>query len=295
MLAADARRRRRRQRDVRRRRDRAHDGRARRRRRERARVARARRLTRRDRELARPDRADVGRDRESRRRRATADRRRRRSRPRLDEARLGQDQLLRRQRAEDARLGRPHGAAVRGAPGLAGSRREAARRGRRRERCVEPMYQLTPLQLAIVNGHYTLGEAAHRARRRRRRRLAVHRRRHAQSRLLRAAAESAREGRRRDLARRARRRCSSAARIPTCRTRKGFRGDGKPRLPERTVAGEIPVPPGATPLDRAAAASDFAAVETLLAHGASATVVDGRRHDAADAARGLLARARRAR
>ncbi len=53
----------------------------------------------------------------------------------------------------------------------------------------------------------------------------------------------------------------------------GFDGDGKPRLPERTVAGEILVPPGATPLDRAAAAGDFAVVETLLAHGASARVV----------------------
>ncbi len=54
---------------------------------------------------------------------------------------------------------------------------------------------------------------------------------------------------------------------------KGARdGDGKPRLPERTVAGEILVPPGATPLDRAAAASDFAVVETLLEHGASTTV-----------------------
>jgi len=50
-------------------------------------------------------------------------------------------------------------------------------------------------------------------------------------------------------------------------------GAAKPRLPERTVAGEIVVPPGATPLDRAAAASDFAVVETLLAHGASAKVV----------------------
>jgi ankyrin repeat protein len=52
-----------------------------------------------------------------------------------------------------------------------------------------------------------------------------------------------------------------------------FDGDGKPRLPERTVAGDILVPPGATPLDRAAAANDFAVVETLLAHGASAKVV----------------------
>jgi ankyrin repeat protein len=32
------------------------------------------------------------------------------------------------------------------------------------------------------------------------------------------------------------------------------------------------VPPGATPLDRASAAADFAVVETLLAHGASPSV-----------------------
>lgn len=44
-------------------------------------------------------------------------------------------------------------------------------------------------------------------------------------------------------------------------------------IPERTVAGTITVPAGATALDRAAAAGDFAVVETLLAHGASATVV----------------------
>jgi ankyrin repeat protein len=49
-------------------------------------------------------------------------------------------------------------------------------------------------------------------------------------------------------------------------------GDDKARLPERTAAGEIAVPPGATPRDRAAAAGDFAVVETLLAHGASAKV-----------------------
>jgi ankyrin repeat protein len=44
-------------------------------------------------------------------------------------------------------------------------------------------------------------------------------------------------------------------------------------IPERTVAGTIPIPAGATPLDRAAAAGDFVAVETLLAHGANTTVV----------------------
>jgi len=50
-------------------------------------------------------------------------------------------------------------------------------------------------------------------------------------------------------------------------------GDGKPSLPERTVAGEIAVPPGATPLDRASAAGDFPVVTALITHGASAAVV----------------------
>jgi ankyrin repeat protein len=96
----------------------------------------------------------------------------------------------------------------------------------------EPMYQLTPLQLAIVNGHYTLA-----------------------TRLIERGAD------------------------PDLPYTKGLpegllpEGAAKPRLPERTVAGEIVVPPGATPLDRAAAASDFAVVETLLTHGASAKVV----------------------
>jgi ankyrin repeat protein len=43
-------------------------------------------------------------------------------------------------------------------------------------------------------------------------------------------------------------------------------------IPERTVAGEIPVPAGATPLDRAATASDFDAIAVLLAGGANPSV-----------------------
>ena len=43
-------------------------------------------------------------------------------------------------------------------------------------------------------------------------------------------------------------------------------------IPERTVAGQIEAPPGATPLDRAATASDFDAVELLVAHGANPSV-----------------------
>jgi len=43
-------------------------------------------------------------------------------------------------------------------------------------------------------------------------------------------------------------------------------------IPERTVAGQIEVPKGATPLDRAASAADFAAVELLVAKGAKPSV-----------------------
>jgi ankyrin repeat protein len=50
-------------------------------------------------------------------------------------------------------------------------------------------------------------------------------------------------------------------------------GKARPRLPERTVAGNIEVPPGATPLDRASAAGDFPVIAALMAHGASASVV----------------------
>jgi ankyrin repeat protein len=43
-------------------------------------------------------------------------------------------------------------------------------------------------------------------------------------------------------------------------------------IPERTVAGEIKVPKGATPLDRAAEADDFEVVQLLVASGASPSV-----------------------
>src|SRR6185312_1154805 len=43
-------------------------------------------------------------------------------------------------------------------------------------------------------------------------------------------------------------------------------------IPERTVAGEIEVPKGATPLDRAAAAGDFTTVELLVSKGANPSV-----------------------
>jgi ankyrin repeat protein len=138
---------------------------------------------------------------------------------------------------------------------------------------VEPQYQLTPLQLAIVNGHWTL------AKRLIERGVGVDdgslyllidtrnlgyyaQRPNPQEKdgevtsldLLNALLE---RGANPDLP----------------YTKGEIEGDAKPRLPERTVAGEILVPPGATPLDRAAAAGDLAAVETLLVHGASAKVV----------------------
>lgn len=43
-------------------------------------------------------------------------------------------------------------------------------------------------------------------------------------------------------------------------------------IPERTVQAEIPVPEGATPLDRAAAAEDYEVIEALLAHGADPSI-----------------------
>jgi ankyrin repeat protein len=136
----------------------------------------------------------------------------------------------------------------------------------------EPMYQLTPLQLAIVNGHYTL------AKRLIDRGVAV------EDGSLYLAVDT------RNLGFYAQRPnppekdgdvtsldviealLARGANPDSPYTKGAFDGDGKPRLPERTVAGEILVPPGATPLDRAAAASDFAVVEALLRHGASVKV-----------------------
>jgi ankyrin repeat protein len=137
----------------------------------------------------------------------------------------------------------------------------------------EPMYRLTPLQLAIVNGHYTLAKRL------------IDRGVNVDDGSLYVAVDT------RNLGYYAQRpnppekdgditsldvvnallERGANPDLPYTKTMPD--SDEKPRLPERTVAGEIIVPTGAAPLDRAAAAGDFAAVEALLAHGASATVV----------------------
>jgi len=142
----------------------------------------------------------------------------------------------------------------------------------------EPMYELTPLQLAIVNGHYTLAMRL------------IERGAGVDDGSLYVAVDTRNLGfyaqrpnppekdgdvTSLDVVNALLERGADTDLPYTKGLPEGVLPEGaaKPRLPERTVAGEIVVPPGATPLDRAAAASDFAVVETLLAHGASAKVV----------------------
>jgi len=137
----------------------------------------------------------------------------------------------------------------------------------------EPMYQLTPLQLAILNGHYTLAK-----------KLIEHGVGVDDGSLYltvdtrnlgfyaqrpnppeKDGAVTSLDVINALLAR------GANPDLPYTKVLTG--GDGKPSLPERTVAGEIAVPPGATPLDRASAAGDFPVVTALITHGASAAVV----------------------
>jgi len=128
---------------------------------------------------------------------------------------------------------------------------------------VEPMYQLSALQLAVVNGHYTLAKRL------------IERGVDVNDGSLYLAVDT------RNLGYYAQRPNPpekdgevSNLDVIVALLEHGVNADlpYTKGIPERTVAGEIAVPPGATPLDRAAAANDLPVVETLLAHGASATV-----------------------
>jgi ankyrin repeat protein len=136
----------------------------------------------------------------------------------------------------------------------------------------EPQYELTPLQLAIVNGHYTLAKRL------------IERGVGVDDGSLYLAIDTLHLG---FYAQRPNppdkdgdvtnydvinKLLEHGANPDLPYTKGTIDGDGKPRLPERTVAGEILVPPGATPLDRAAVANDFVLMELLLAAGASASV-----------------------
>jgi uncharacterized protein len=128
---------------------------------------------------------------------------------------------------------------------------------------VEPMYELTALQLAIVNGHYTLAKRL------------IERGVGLDDGSLYLAIDT--------------RHLGYFAQRPNPPDKDGevtnldvivalLEHGADPDLPytksipERTVAGEISVPVGGTPLDRAAAASDFIVIEALVMHGANPSV-----------------------
>ena len=128
---------------------------------------------------------------------------------------------------------------------------------------VEPMYQLSSLQLAIVNGHYTLAKKL------------IDRGVNVNDGSLYLAIDT------RNLGYYAQRpnppdRDGEASNLDviTALLDHGVKSNlpYAKGIPERTVAGEIEVPKGATPLDRAATAGDFAIVELLVAKGANPSV-----------------------
>ena len=128
---------------------------------------------------------------------------------------------------------------------------------------VEPMYQLSSLQLAIVNGHYTLAKKL------------IDRGVKVDDGSLYLAIDT------RNLGYYAQRPNPpekdgkvSNLDVITALLDHGANADAPytKGIPERTVAGEIEVPKGATPLDRAAAAGDFAVVELLVEKGANPSV-----------------------
>jgi ankyrin repeat protein len=128
---------------------------------------------------------------------------------------------------------------------------------------VEPMYQLSSLQLAIVNGHYTLAKKL------------IDRGVKVNDGSLYLAIDT------RNLGYYAQRPNPpdkdgkvTNLDVITALLEHGAKADTPytKGIPERTVAGEIEVPKGATALDRAAAAGDFAVVELLVAKGANPSV-----------------------
>ncbi len=128
---------------------------------------------------------------------------------------------------------------------------------------VEPMYQLSSLQLAIVNGHYTLAKKL------------IERGVNVNDGSLYLAIDT------RNLGYYAQRpnpsdKDGDVSNLDVITALLEHRANANSPytkgVPERTVAGEIEVPKGATPLDRAASAADFTIVELLVAQGANPSV-----------------------